>query len=90
MWDSRHPFILTTANGFLYAAALKCSEDGVYLTRSLGEQEASRQANFHGIIQDIELLGCSEKPRWSRIEAGLRLESPMTSDKPIVFRLRIG
>ncbi len=82
-------FRFTTANGFLYVTALRCSENGVYLVRSLGEQDASRQANFHGIIRDIELLGCSEKPRWSRDEAGLRLETPMKSDKPIVFRLRI-
>ncbi|MCI8624298.1 MAG: alpha-L-fucosidase [Provencibacterium sp.] len=82
-------FRFTTGGGFLYAAALKCSEDGVYLIRSLGKQDASKQANFHGIIRDAEVLGSREKPVWTRTEEGLRLETSMRSDKPIVFKLRI-
>lgn len=82
-------FRFTTGGGFLYAVALKCSENGVYLIRSLGEQDASRKANFHGIIRDVELLGCREKPRWSRSGAGLRLESPAKSDMPLVFKISI-
>ena len=82
-------FRFTTRGGYLYATALKCSEDGKYCITSLGEQDASRQANFHGIIKDIEVLGYDKKPTWNRTEEGLLLETEMRSDKPVVFKLRI-
>ena len=44
-------FRFTTAGGYLYATALKCSDNGTYCIKSLGEQDASKQANFHGIIK---------------------------------------
>lgn len=83
-------FRFTTAGDSLYAIALKCSEDGVYLIRSLGEQDASRQANFHGIIRDVRVLGCEEKPSWSRSEEGLRIQTSFCSKKPIVFQITVG
>lgn len=82
-------FRFTTANGYLYAAALRCSEDGAYCIRCLGEQDASRVANFHGIIRDIAVLGYADAPKWSRDEEGLHLHCEMKSDKPIVFKIRI-
>lgn len=82
-------FRFTTAGGFLYATALKCSEDGKYCITSLGEQDASRQANFHGIIREVEVLGWDSKPEWSRTAEGLLLETEVRSDKPIVFRIKL-
>lgn len=82
-------FRFTTAKGYLYATALKASEDGKYCIRSLGEQDASRQANFHGIIKDVTVLGCEEKPAWSRTSEGLLLETSFQSDKPVVFKVTI-
>lgn len=79
----------TTGGGCLYAIALKGSEDGKYCIQSLGIQDASRQANFHGIIRDVEVLGYEEKPVWTRTKEGLLLETSMRSEKPIVFKLRI-
>ncbi len=82
-------FRFTTANGYLYAIAMKCSENGEYCIRCLGIQDASRQANFHGIIREVEVLGSTEKPRWSRDEAGLHISSGFCSDCPVVFRLEL-
>ena len=82
-------FRFTTGNGYLYVTALKCSEDGKYCVVSLGEQDASRQANFHGIITDVEILGCAEKPTWTRTEEGLQLKTTFRSDKPVVFKITI-
>lgn len=82
-------FRFTTGGGYLYVTALKCSEDGKYCITSLGEQDASRQANFHGIIKEVEVLGWDKKPTWTRTEDGLLLETEMRSDKPVVFKLRI-
>ncbi|MBQ8637570.1 MAG: alpha-L-fucosidase [Lachnospiraceae bacterium] len=82
-------FRFTTAGGYLYATVLKCSEDGNYCIRCLGEQDASRQANFHGIIRDIQVLGWDEAPQWSRDAEGLHLTTSMKSNTPIVFKIKI-
>lgn len=82
-------FRFTTANGYLYAIALKCSDDGKYCIKSLSVRDASRQAHFCGIIRSVTVLGCEEKAKWERTEEGLMLETTMTSDKPIVFKIEV-
>lgn len=82
-------FRFTTAGGYLYAIALKCSSDGKYCITSLGEQDASKQANFHGIIRSVEVLGEREKPEWYRDEEGLHIKSGIFSDKPVAFKIRV-
>lgn len=82
-------FRFTTRGGYLYATALKCSDDGEYCITSLGEQDASRQANFHGIIRSIEVLGEEEKPEWSRDEEGVHVRSRVRKNVPIVFRIKV-
>lgn len=82
-------FRFTTTGGHLYAIAMKCSQDGEYCVRSLGIQDASRQANFHGIIRNVEVLGCGESPKWSRDEEGLHIRSGFVSDSPVVFKLEL-
>ena len=59
-------FRFTTAGSCVYAIALKCSDNGVYDIVSLGEKDASKQANFHGIIKKVELLKTGETLEWSR------------------------
>ena len=81
-------FRFTTKDGYLYAAAMKTSDDGEYTIVSLGEQDASKQANFHGIIRSVETLGEGEA-KWSRDENGLHIHSDLKSDMPIVFKIRI-
>lgn len=80
-------FRFTTKDGALYVVAMKCSPDGAYCVRSLGEQDASRQANFHGIIGDVRVLGADEPPAWSRDAEGLHIHTGFRSDKPIVFKV---
>lgn len=82
-------FRFTMANGYLYAIVLRCNEHGTYCIKSLAEQDASRQAHFHGIIREVKVLGDDEMPEWSRNEEGLNIKTTMRSDRPIVFKLRI-
>ncbi|MDD6616131.1 MAG: alpha-L-fucosidase [Lachnospiraceae bacterium] len=79
----------TVGGGYLYATALKCSETGTYCIRSLAEQDASRLANFHGIIENVEVLGCEELPVWRRDEEGLHISTCMRSNAPVVFRITV-
>ncbi len=82
-------FRFTTAGGYLYVIAMKCSGNGEYCIRCLGIQDASRQANFHGIIRNVEVLGSTEKPQWSRDGEGLHIRSSFVNGSPIVFRLKL-
>ena len=82
-------FRFTTSGGKLYAIALKCSSNGEYCIRSLGEQDASKQANFHGIIKGVETLGATEKTEWRRDGQGLHIKSGLVSDSPVVFRIDV-
>lgn len=82
-------FRFTSGRGYLYATALKCSADGTYCIRSLGEQDASRQANFHGIIRSVEVLGSGERISFCRDREGLKLAAAYQSDAPIVFKIKI-
>ena len=82
-------FRFTVRGGYLYAIALKCSENGEYCITTLGEQDASKQANFHGIIEDVRALGYEEGVAWSRDEAGLHIRCGLQSPDPVVFRIRL-
>lgn len=82
-------FRFTTANGALYAIAMTGSDDGCYCIASLGEQDASRQANFHGIIREVRALGSDAPVEWSRDGQGLHLKTALRSDMPIVFKLKV-
>lgn len=79
----------TMANGYLYAIALKCSSDGKYCIRTLGENDASKMAVFHGIIDEISVLGCTETPIWERNKNGLLISTRHFSDYPITFKIKL-
>ena len=82
-------FRFTTGNGFLYVICMGKSENGAYTVTSLGEKDASRMANFHGVIRRVERLGDSARVDWHRDEAGLHLKSDSQDSMPVVFRLTI-
>ena len=82
-------FRFTVKDDALYVIAMKCNPEGEYCVHALGELDASRQANFHGIIRDVRLLGSDAGVQWFRDEAGLHLGVSVRSDKPLVFRLTL-
>lgn len=79
----------TTRGEYLYATALKGSEDGQYCIVSLGEQDASKQANFHGIIRSVEVLGCDEAPEWHRDAEGLHVSTSLRTEMPVVMKIKV-
>ncbi len=79
----------TVAGGSLYAIALKASADGRYTIRTLGRRDASRLANFAGIIRDVRVLGCDEAPAWTRDEEGLHIATSYRSEYPVTFRITL-
>ncbi len=74
----------------LYCTVLSWPEDGKVVIKSLGHSENANLPEFHGIIKDVDVLGCAEKPIWSREKGGLHVSAPAVhSDKPVVIRVRI-
>jgi alpha-L-fucosidase len=82
-------FRFTAKGDALYVISMKCSGSGDYCVQSLGELDASRQANFHGIIREVRLLGTGEAVQWTRDGEGLHLRTPVRSSTPLVFRLTL-
>lgn len=82
-------FRFTMAGGALYATALRCSEDGTYLIRTLAQGDASRGLSFNGIIDGVSVLGWAEPPRWRVDGQGLHIRTDFRSDFPVVFRITL-
>lgn len=80
-----------TVNGtYLYATALKSSEDGVYRFEALGEKDASKKPYFHGIIGNIEVLGFEKAAEWTRTKEALTVYTKQVkTDKPVVFKITL-
>ena len=80
----------TVKGSKLYAAPLRESGDGTYDFTLLGEKDASKKANFHGIIKNIEMLGNDEPVLWTRDEEALHIKSGIIgTDKPVVFKITL-
>lgn len=74
----------------LYATCLNYPENGNVTIKALGEQDASRLPKFHGIIDDVNVLGFEEKPNWKRTAEGLIINTEsVKSDKPVVFKIKL-
>lgn len=79
----------TVANGCVYAIVLKCSNNGKYCIKTLGKKDASKVANFSGIIDEVSVLGSIQSPQWHRDEDGLFIETDYKSEYPITFKVKL-
>lgn len=67
-----------------------CWKSGEVRIKSLAEKDASKLPHFHGIINNIEVLGFNEKPVWKRTEKVLIINTQnIQSDKPVVFKFML-
>jgi len=86
-------FRFTVKGDALYVIAMSPSESGEYCVQALGELDASRQANFHGVIRRVRLLGSDGDVPWTRDAAGLHLRAqpgaPAGEAMPLVFRIAL-
>ncbi len=74
----------------LYCTVLSWPEDGHVVIKSLGHSENANLPEFHGIICDVDVLGCAEKPVWERKNGGLHVSAPgMKAGYPVVVRVKI-
>lgn len=74
----------------LYCTVLSWPEDGHVVIKSLGYSADANLPEFHGIVKDVDVLGCAEKPVWERKAGGLHVTMPgIKTDKPVVIRVKI-
>jgi len=74
----------------LYCTVLSWPEDGHVVIKSLGHSADANLPEFHGIVKDVDVLGCDEKPVWERKEGGLHVTMPgIKTNKPVVVRVKI-
>ena len=80
-----------TVNGeYLYGTVLKTDKEGSYKFGSLAIGDAEHSSCFHGIIEDIEVLGFDAKPEWTRDEEALKLKvAGVESEYPVVFKFKL-
>ena len=72
----------------IYAIAIKASADGVYEIKTLGDNKGESISGFHGIIQDVKILGYDGEVKWDADDKRLRVEGAgFRSDLPVVIRV---
>ncbi|GAA4057435.1 alpha-L-fucosidase [Amphibacillus indicireducens] len=82
-------FSFTCRGKHLYAINMNWPENGEVTIRSLANQVASHLPVFHGIIEDVEIIGY-EEVEWSRDEQGLHVRKTGIETKmPIVIKITL-
>lgn len=83
-------FRFTAGCGCIYAACLRCPDDGNINIRALAKTRDANKPNFHGIIRKVEILGFPEAPAYSVDEDGLHITARhVHSDFPIVVKVSV-
>lgn len=78
----------TANHGAIYAACLKCPQDGNFLIKSLANSKDQNVPEFHGIIKDVQILGYNKAVDWSVDDTGLRVKAEeMKSRFPVVIKI---
>jgi alpha-L-fucosidase len=76
----------TVKGSNLYATVLVYPEDGKVRIKSLGK----KSHHFHGIIEDIQVLGFDEKSSWTRSDEALEITTAnVQSAYPVVFKILV-
>lgn len=80
-----------TANGdSIYAFVMKYPEDGNVTIQSLAESEDQNVPNFHGLIQEVRVLGYDGKVTYEKDTKGLHIHTTGVDTKyPVVIRIRV-
>ena len=79
----------TVNNGAIYASALGVPEDGRFVIKSLADSKDQNIPEFHGIIEDVKILGFEENcKKWYKNEDGLCIETEgIETEFPVVIKV---
>lgn len=81
----------TACNGAIYALMMEPLKNGTTLIQSLGKSSNQNSPEFHGIIENISILGYEEKiVHWQVLEEGLKIEhASIATQLPIVYKITL-
>lgn len=80
----------TTKGSYLYATVLSWPKDGQVTVKALAKRDASRLPLFHGIIEEVSILGYEHEIKWERDEAGLHIcAEGINTTYPVVVKIKI-
>lgn len=83
-------FRFTVRGRYIYVFALCPPKDGCSVIRSLGTSSDQNRPDFHGIIENVTVLGEKEPPAWHADSDGLHIQSARpASALPVVYRVEI-
>ncbi|MGI6155536.1 MAG: alpha-L-fucosidase [Enterococcus lemanii] len=79
----------TVGNGAIYAFVMDSSENGLTIIQSLAKSNDQNKPEFHGMIEEISILGFKEeKIHWQILEEGLRIEhNRVKTSLPLVYKI---
>ena len=81
----------TTKGEYLYAAVLNYPSDGMVKIKYLAKEDDVKTPVFHGVIENVEVLGFDEEVVYTRTAEALEIQTKnVQSDKPVVFKILIG
>ncbi len=80
----------TAAGDSVYAFVLHYPENGQICIRSLSDIKDQHRPGFHGLIQDVSILGFDEKPGFFKNADGLHITTQtVNSNFPVVIKIQI-
>ena len=81
----------TANNGALYAICLNASGQDTVRITTLGTKDSSQVPDFHSIVRKVEALGLEKDVKWEQDGEALtvRLQKPVETDMPVVFKLTV-
>lgn len=83
-------FRFTIAGGCLYAVCMKYPENGRITIRSLADSSDQNKPLFHGLIEDVSILGFDEHIDWTKDKDGLHFTTTsVKSDLPVVIKVKL-
>ena len=77
----------TANHGAIYAIALKCPEDGHFTVKALADSPDQNVPEFHGIIEDVKILGYDGEIQWTKDPEGLHVRAAVQSEFPVVLKV---
>ena len=86
----REDFRFTSGNGCIYAHAMNYPEDGRVCIKSFKRSPDQNIPEFHGIIDEVKVLGFDEKIDYRVTDKGLEfVTNTVKSDFPVVIRVKV-
>lgn len=82
-------FRFTAKGGYIYIFSMNYPEHGHITVHSLGKSPNQNVPQFHGLIQDVTVLGENQTPQWYVDMDGLHVKMQMAKKRfPVVIRVR--